>query len=60
MFDGFNVEKDCVLFKAKGEPWTLNPGEFAIFFPEKGAHAPGLSSDGPRTIRKLVVKVRNL
>lgn len=60
VFDGFNVEKDCVLFKAKGEPWTLKPGEFAIFFPEKGAHAPGLSSDGPRTIRKLVVKVRNL
>ena len=59
VFDGFNVEKDYVLFMAKGEAWTLKPGEFAIFFPEKGAHAPGLSSDGPRTIRKLVVKVRN-
>ena len=60
VFDGFNAEKDYVLFNAKGEPWTLKPGEFAIFFPERGAHAPGLSSDGPRTIRKLVVKVRNL
>ena len=58
VFDGFNVEKDYVLFAAKGEPWTLKPGEFAVFFPEKGAHAPGLSSDGPRKIRKLVVKVR--
>ena len=58
VFDGFNVEKDYVLFKAKGEPWTLKPGEFAIFFPEKGAHAPGLSMDGPRTVRKLVIKVR--
>lgn len=56
--DGFNVEKDYMLFKAKGEPWTLYPGEFAIFFPENGAHAPGLSSDGMRTIRKLVIKVR--
>ena len=60
VFDGFNAEKDYVLFWAKGEPWTLKPGEFAIFFPEKGAHAPCLSSDGPRTIRKLVVKVRDL
>ena len=58
-FDGFDVEKDYVLFRAKGEPWTLKPGEFAIFFPEKGAHAPGLSADGPRTIRKLVIKVRD-
>jgi len=58
VFDGFNVEKDYVLFGAKGEPWTLKPGEFAIFFPEKGAHAPGLSADGPRKIRKLVIKVR--
>ena len=54
----FDVEKDYVLFKAKGEPWTLTPGEFAIFFPEEGAHAPCLSADGPRRIRKLVVKVR--
>lgn len=58
MFNGFNVEKDYVLFTAKGEPWMLKPGEFAIFFPEHGAHAPGLSSDGPRAIRKLVIKVR--
>jgi YhcH/YjgK/YiaL family protein len=58
VFDGFNVKKDCVLFKAKGDMWTLKPGEFAIFFPEKGAHAPCLSSDGSRTIRKLVIKVR--
>ena len=58
VFDGFNVEKDYVFFTAKGEPWTLQLGEFAIFFPGKGAHAPGLSSDGPRTIRKLVIKAR--
>ena len=60
VFEGFNVEEDYVLFNAKGEPWTLKPGEFALFFPERGAHAPGLSVDGPRTIRKLVVKVRDL
>lgn len=58
VFDGFDTTKDYVLFNAKGQPWTLEPGEFAIFFPENGAHAPGLSPDGPRTIRKLVIKVR--
>ena len=59
VFADFNVKDDYVLFKAKGEPWTLEPGEFAIFFPEKGAHAPGHTSDSERTIRKLVIKVRN-
>ena len=60
VFDSFNNEKDYALFKAKGEPWTLKPGEFAVFFPEKGAHTPGLSFDGSRKIRKVVVKVRAL
>ena len=60
VFDSFNNEKDYALFKAKGEPWTLKPGEFAAFFPEKGAHAPGLCFDGQRRNRKVVVKVRAL
>lgn len=55
---GFNVEKDYVLFKGKGEPWVLAPGDFAVFFPETGAHAPCLSSDGATGVRKLVIKVR--
>jgi len=55
----FDVAKDIVLFRAKGETRTLRPGEFAIFFPPYGAHAPGLSEDGPRRIRKLVIKVRD-
>jgi beta-galactosidase beta subunit len=57
-FARFDVKKDCALFTRKGEAWTLAPGEFAIFFPGAGAHAPGLSDDGARTIRKVVVKVR--
>ena len=55
---GFNDEKDFALFKEKGEAWELSPGEFAVFFPVEGAHAPGLSSDGTDTVRKLVIKVR--
>ncbi len=54
----FNVEKDYALFKSKCAYVTLNPGEFAVFFPGGGAHAPGLSADGPRHLRKLVVKVK--
>ena len=55
----FDVAKDIVLFPAKGETRTLRPGEFAIFFPPYGAHAPGLADNGPRRIRKLVIKVRD-
>lgn len=54
----FDEVHDCVLFNAETSPVTLNPGEFAIFFPLDGAHAPGHSIDGDRTIRKVVIKVR--
>ena len=33
-------------------------GEFAVFFPDKGAHAPGLSVGSTNALRKLVIKVR--
>ena len=36
---------------------TVKPGEFAVFMPPRGAHAPCLSLDGPRRIRTVVVKV---
>ena len=54
----FDAAHDCVLFNAEAKPVTLNPGEFAIFFPPNGAHAPGHSSNGERTIRKVVIKVK--
>ena len=55
----FDAEKDFVLFAAKTDPVTLNPGEFAIFFPPAGAHAPGCrAKGGPKSIRKLVIKVK--
>ena len=55
----FDTARDVVLFNSKTTPRTLRPGEFAIFFPPDGAHAPGCSMDGRRKIRKVVVKVRN-
>ena len=56
----FDVEKDFVLFDAETKPVTLQPGEFAIFFPPDGAHAPCHSENGPRTIHKLVIKVKDV
>ena len=54
----FDVEKDFVLYEGPSQPVTLKPGEFAIFFPPLGAHAPcGRAADGPASIRKVVVKV---
>ena len=54
----FDTEKDIGFVDQKTVPVTLGPGEFAIFFPEKCAHAPACSLTGVRTIRKIVVKVK--
>lgn len=54
----FDAEKDIGFVDQKTVPVTLGPGEFAIFFPEKCAHAPACSLTGVRTIRKIVVKVK--
>ena len=40
------------------EPLTLNFGEFVILHPATCAHAPCCTLDDVRTIRKIVVKVR--
>lgn len=56
----FDVEKDCMLFDAETKPVTLKPGEFAIFFPPVGGHAPCHFDDCVRTIRKLIIKVRDV
>ena len=54
----FDAQADVGFVDLKTVPVTLAPGEFAIFFPEKCAHAPACSLTGPRTIRKIVVKVK--
>jgi YhcH/YjgK/YiaL family protein len=51
---GFNAEKDVQFFHDAPHPFfQLQPGQFAIFFPED-VHAPMI---GEGEIRKLVVKV---
>ena len=55
----FNEEKDYVLFQNPGmSKISLKKGEFAIFYPPCGAHAPNRTDGAPRKHRKLVVKVR--
>jgi len=50
----YNAENDIVFYTDKPTAYvTVNPGEFAIFFPEDG-HAPAIS-DGH--IKKAIVKV---
>lgn len=54
----FNEKDDYILFDAETKPVTLQPGEFAIFYPPDGAHAPCHEAGSAKTIRKLVIKVR--
>ena len=56
----FNEEKDIGFYDGVAvEPLSLRPGEFAILYPETGAHAPCCSEDAAGTpVRKIVVKVR--
>ena len=50
----FNETKDAVLFSDAPTAWVdVNPGEYAIFFPED-AHAP---MGGQGELHKIVVKV---
>lgn len=51
----YNSEKDIQFFEDKAKLFfTLQPGDFAIFFPEDG-HAPCI---GEGAIRKIVIKVK--
>jgi len=52
--DSYNSEKDILFFADAATSFiTVQPGEFAIFFPEDG-HAPGIGSG---TIKKVIAKV---
>ena len=54
----FDEEKDIAFGQEKMVPLTLVPGEYAIFMPVNGAHAPCLTLGGPTRRKKLIVKVR--
>ena len=55
----FNVADDYVLFQSPGmSKVVVKKGEFAIFYPNCGAHAPNKTEGAPCKHRKIVVKVR--
>jgi len=54
---GFDAEKDIGFIDAATRPQTLKPGQFAIFFPPHGGHAPCCALDGSKSVRKVVIKV---
>ena len=56
----YSEEGDCALYSAatihQSSNLSLQPGYFAIFFPQDG-HMPGLCATTPEPVRKVVVKV---
>jgi YhcH/YjgK/YiaL family protein len=55
--DAYNGEKDITFYYGDCEYVKLEPGTFAIFFPED-LHKPGISVDQPVEVKKIVIKVR--
>ena len=54
----FDTAKDCSLFDRKTRAVTFMPGDFGVFVPPYGAHAPCKALDGATRVKKLVIKVR--
>ncbi len=52
----YNPEKDVVFFNTDYDKILLKEGMFGIFFPTD-IHAPGLMTDSPKPVKKVVVKV---
>ena len=54
----YDPAKDIAFHHGSGDPLTLRPGLFAVFFPED-AHMPSLAlPTGPTPVRKVVLKVQ--
>lgn len=57
-FEPYDAKNDVSFADRKTKPLTLEPGEFVIFFPGNGAHAPCKTLGAPVRRKKLVIKVR--
>jgi YhcH/YjgK/YiaL family protein len=53
----YDAAEDYALYKEEASYFKLEPGKFAIFFPED-LHMPGLQLGGPGKVRKLIMKVK--
>jgi len=53
----YDRANDCTLYDGDGSEIKLEPGSFAIFYPED-AHRPGILDGISMPVRKVVVKVK--
>lgn len=53
----YDKENDCTLYSGEGSEIRLEPGSFAIFYPED-AHRPCVVNEISVPVRKVVVKVK--
>ena len=53
----YTPERDIVFFDGEATPLILEPGMFAVFFPQD-VHQPGMQVDGPEKVKKVVIKVK--
>lgn len=54
--EAYDSEKDIEFLTGEGAFFTMNQGDFAVFFPND-AHMPGMTDASPKAVRKAVVKV---
>ena len=52
----YEYEKDYLPLGGSGSALALQAGDFAVFFPQDGHLPSRVTSDGPGTVRKIVVK----
>jgi len=52
-----NKEKDYAFYTCKTEDFILNEGSFTVFF-SQDIHQTGIEIDEPKTIKKVVVKLK--
>lgn len=54
----FDDANDCGFAEQHVEWFTVRRGEFAICWPKTCAHAPAVTTDAPKSVRKLIVKIK--
>jgi biofilm protein TabA len=53
----YTPERDIVFFNGEATPLILEPGMFAVFFPQD-VHQPGIQVNDPEKVKKVVIKVK--
>lgn len=54
--EAYDSEKDIEFLTGEGAFFTMNQGDFAVFFPDD-AHMPGMTAASSQAVRKAVIKI---